>query len=97
MDIATQIATLALVYFLACISPGPDFIVVTSHALSGRKAGLHAALGVACGCMLWVGLAILGLGFVLSGLAWLHQTLRMICAAVSGLSGRSSAGVGIPP
>ena len=78
MDLATQIATLALVHLLACISPGPDFINVAAHALSSRKAGIRAALGVASGCMLWACLAILGLGFVLSQAAWLYETLRVI-------------------
>lgn len=38
------------VHFLACMSPGPDFVLVSQQALSrGRAAGMLTALGIALG------------------------------------------------
>lgn len=38
------------VHFLACMSPGPDFVLVSQQSLGrGRAAGLLTALGIALG------------------------------------------------
>ncbi|MGV6872896.1 LysE family translocator [Pseudochelatococcus sp. B33] len=76
-----ELLTLAGVMLLACISPGPDFIAVTSHALNGRRAGLGAAVGVTGACGVWSTLAVFGLGVVLARMAWGYELLRLVGAA----------------
>jgi len=37
MEIATILVSIAAVHLLAIASPGPTFVVVTSHAIAGRR------------------------------------------------------------
>lgn len=77
MPYLAQLAAVAGVMLLACISPGPDLIAVTSHALSRRRAGLCAAAGIATSHALWATLAVFGLGLILAKLAWLYEGIRI--------------------
>ncbi|HEY3597928.1 MAG TPA: LysE family transporter [Paraburkholderia sp.] len=61
---AANLLTLAALYSITCMSPGPDFVNVTSHALSARKSGIFAAAGVALGCSVWSTAAVVGLDFL---------------------------------
>lgn len=81
MSFLPQLSALAGVMLLACASPGPDFVAVSSNALSGRRAGVLTALGVAAGCVLWATLAVFGLGVVLTRLGWLYSAVRLVGAA----------------
>ena len=50
------------VYFLACMSPGPDFVLVSQQVLSrGRAAGMLTALGIALGFGIHIIYSVLGL------------------------------------
>ncbi|MGI6246738.1 MAG: LysE family translocator [Pseudochelatococcus sp.] len=81
VEFLPQLLTLAGVMLLACISPGPDFIAVTSHSLLGRRFGLGAALGVGAACAIWAALAVFGFGVVLSRISWAYDILRLVGAA----------------
>jgi threonine/homoserine/homoserine lactone efflux protein len=72
-----QLATVAGVMLLGCISPGPDLIAVTSHALARRRPGLFAAFGIASSHALWATLAVFGLGLILAQVAWLYGAIRI--------------------
>lgn len=80
MTYLPQLLTLAAVLLLACISPGPDFIAVTSHALASRRRGLGVALGVAAACVIWASLAMFGLGMLLVRISWLYEAIRVVGA-----------------
>ncbi|HTH59027.1 MAG TPA: LysE family transporter [Paraburkholderia sp.] len=75
-DIA-QLAAIAGVMLLACASPGPDMLAVTSHAFARRRAGVCAAAGIATSHALWATLAVFGLGLILARLAWLYEGIRI--------------------
>lgn len=45
----TTCLTVAFINAIGLISPGPDFVVVTKHALQSRKAGIYTALGITFG------------------------------------------------
>jgi len=81
MSYFPQFAALAGVMLLACVSPGPDFVAVSSAALVDRRTGVLTALGVSLGCVLWAVLAVFGLGVVLTKLGWLYSTVRLMGAA----------------
>lgn len=63
---AGNLLTLASIYLITCVLPGPDFVNVTSHALSTRKSGMLVAAGVMLGCSVWSTVAVFGLGMVTS-------------------------------
>jgi RhtB (resistance to homoserine/threonine) family protein len=80
MSYAPQLLTLAGVMLLACVSPGPDFVAVSSNALASRRAGILVALGVAAGCVAWALLTVFGLGILLTRLGWLYSAIRFLGA-----------------
>lgn len=77
MNYAAQLAAIAGVMLLACVSPGPDMLAVTSHAFARRRAGVFAAAGIATSHALWATLAVFGLGLILARLAWLYEGIRI--------------------
>jgi len=81
MSYLPQLAALAGVMLLACVSPGPDFVAVSSAALVDRRTGVLTALGVSLGCVSWAVLAVFGLGVVLTELGWLYSAVRLFGAA----------------
>lgn len=81
MEYLSQLLTLSGIVFLACISPGPDFVAVTSNALNDRRSGMLVGLGIACAVILWATLAILGFGLLIKELFWLYEAIRLVGAA----------------
>ena len=77
MSYFPQLAAVAGVMLLGCISPGPDLMAVTSHALVKRRPGLFAAFGIATSHALWATLAVFGLGLILAQVAWLYGAIRI--------------------
>ena len=76
-----QLMTIALVFLLGAMSPGPDFVAVTSHALTSRCAGFQVAAGITVAIAIWAALAMFGLGVLLVQIGWLYMTVRLIGAA----------------
>ncbi len=82
MDYTSSLATIAGVVLLGCLSPGPNFLVVTSRALTmSRQAGVLAGLGVALASLTWASLTIAGLALMLQHAAWLLTALQLTGAA----------------
>jgi len=77
VDYIAQLFTIGAVILLACVSPGPDFMAVTSNALVSRQRGLGVALGTSVGIALWAVLAVVGLGVLLNTIAWLYDAIRI--------------------
>ncbi|MCR8825596.1 LysE family translocator [Pseudosulfitobacter koreensis] len=64
MDIA-QAWIIATITWLAVISPGADFAVVSRNSsLFGQRAGLASSVGIASGCFVHIAYAILGLALI---------------------------------
>ncbi|WP_159912858.1 LysE family transporter [Pantoea sp. 18069] len=81
MDYLPQLITLCGIILLACASPGPDFVAVTSHSLQDRRSGVFVGLGIACAVTVWATLAILGFGLLIQEMFWLYEFIRMAGAA----------------
>lgn len=81
MTYLPQLFAIASIILLACISPGPDFVAITSNALTSRRNGMMVALGVALGCVVWAALAVFGLGVLLTRIGWLYSVVRYLGAA----------------
>jgi len=55
------------VFFLAVISPGPDFVVAVKNSVLGsRKLGIMTALGFAVGVCFHTGYTLIGLAAIIS-------------------------------
>ncbi len=70
------------IHAVALVSPGPDFAIVTRLAIvSGRRAGLWAAAGVASAIGVYVLFCVLGMSLVLTALPGLSRLLSA-CGAL---------------
>ncbi|MEM6162621.1 threonine export protein RhtC [Erwinia sp. P6884] len=70
--------TVALVHFIALMSPGPDFFFVSQTAASrSRKEAMYGVLGITLGIVIWAGVALMGLHLILQKMAWLHQVIMV--------------------
>ncbi len=78
MDYASSLATLAGTMALSVMSPGPNFMVVTSTTMRvSRNAGLMAGLGLAAASLTWALLSVAGLGVILSHAPWAGSLVRL--------------------
>ena len=73
---------MATAHFLAVVSPGPDFAVVTRHAITwGRRCAMYTSVGVGCAILLHISYTLLGLGLMLSQTPWMFDVLKYVAAA----------------
>jgi threonine/homoserine/homoserine lactone efflux protein len=78
----TQSLALSGVLLLGAMSPGPDFVLVTrSAALSGRRAGMACALGIAAGVLVWASTTALGIAGLLATSAVAFTVVKLAGAA----------------
>ncbi len=81
MEYLGILGSIAGVFLLACLSPGPVWVVITSTSIAvSRRAGVLTGLGVAGATLTWATLAGLGLG-LLAQLAWLTVAIKLAGAA----------------
>lgn len=73
----SRLITVYVVYLLAAMSPGPAVVYVMRTSVGSRGLGLSAAMGVATGTALWVGVAALGLSALLKDSPRLMDAIRV--------------------
>lgn len=77
-----QVIAFASVIQLGAMSPGPDFaVVVRQAAVTGRRGGMAAALGVAAGVFVWATAAALGVAALLAASATAFTVTKVAGAA----------------
>ena len=80
LDIA-QAWIIATITWLAVVSPGADFAVVSRNSsLFGQSAGLASSVGIASGCFVHVAYAILGLALISQYFPDFFEYVRIIGA-----------------
>lgn len=79
MEFLPIIAAILFVDFLALISPGPNFVLATSAAVSkSRRHAVWTACGIAMGSLAWAGAAALGIASVFEALPLLGFVLKVL-------------------
>ncbi|MFI5345237.1 MAG: LysE family translocator [Elusimicrobiota bacterium] len=73
-----RLLTVYVVYLLAAMSPGPAVVYVMRTSVGSRWYGRLAALGVATGTALWVGVAALGLSAFLKNAPGVMAAIRAV-------------------
>lgn len=74
--------TIGLIALFACMSPGPDFIVVAKHAFShNRQSAIMASLGIGSGIIIHSSYCVLGLALVISQSLLLFSLIKYLGAA----------------
>jgi threonine/homoserine/homoserine lactone efflux protein len=70
------------IWFLAVISPGPDFLVTVRSATGrSRRHGILTGLGVSTAILVWATASMLGLSVLLLRISWIYDVIRMMGAA----------------
>lgn len=83
-----NLASFLLIYSLAIISPGPNFIMVANTSLAGsRRVALLAALGVAVGSGIFALAGMLGLIVLVKTLPYFRQVMPFIGGGYLGYLG----------
>ncbi len=78
MSYPGTLAMLAGVIAVIVISPGPNFMIVTSTTMRvSRGAGLMAGLGLAAATLAWALLSVAGLGVMLSHAHWAYRLIKV--------------------
>jgi len=73
--------TLAGVWAIALISPGPDFAATVQYATAhSRRHGIFVALGVTSALTFWIIGSMVGLGLLLARASWLIEVIRTLGA-----------------
>lgn len=76
-----QVLALAGVMLLASMSPGPDFVIVIRNAaVSGRRAGIASAAGVALGIFVWSLVTAVGIAGLLAASAIAYTVVKLVGA-----------------
>ena len=77
METLVALLGLSLIWLLAVMTPGPNF-VVTSQAAAGRSRAeaMWIAVGVSLAASVWAAATMAGLGLLLSEAGWLARTLK---------------------
>ncbi len=79
MDNLASILLLLPIHFAVMVSPGPNFVLLSTMALSiNRLAAVQAAFGVAVGSLIWMVAAALGISAILQALPALGLVLKVI-------------------
>ena len=74
-----QVISIFLISLLGAMSPGPDFAIVTRHALTGsRRAALFATLGIAAALLVHVTYCSLGIGLLLVESPRVFRTVQIL-------------------
>jgi len=81
MDYTNTFLFIRIVFLLALMSPGPNNVAITTHAMKSRWSGVLVAYGVSTASVTWATLAIAELGFIIASLPWLLEALRILGAA----------------
>ena len=73
-----SLATIAGVWFVTVLSPGPNFLA-TAYTASrqSRRLGLIVVAGIAAGTTVWATASLLGLGLLFLSAAWLYQAFKI--------------------
>lgn len=72
----------ALVALALAVTPGPNMVYLLSRTLSqGRRAAYLSLAGVACGFLVFMALAVLGITALLVAIPYAYDTLRLLGAA----------------
>lgn len=98
-----ELVSLSLIALLGAMSPGPDFAIVTSYALSGsRKKALLASLGISLAILIHIAYTFFGLAYILQESTFLFKLIQVIGAIYLSyigikliLSKNQSANIGV--
>ncbi len=81
MSYLSQFLAVAVIHFLALVSPGPDFAMISRSSLVySRRTGIYSALGLALGILVHVTYSLVGIGLIISKSILLFSIIKYLGA-----------------
>ncbi|MDO8469085.1 MAG: LysE family transporter [Candidatus Peribacter sp.] len=81
MSHLSQFFAVAVIHFLALVSPGPDFAMISRSSLVySRRTGIYSALGLALGILVHVTYSLIGIGLIISKSILLFSIIKYLGA-----------------
>ena len=78
LSIATILLSVAGLWTLAVVTPGPNFFLTAQAAVSrSRRVALWGVLGIACGTVIWGLCGFLGVALLFRAVPWVYGTLKL--------------------
>ena len=78
-NMVTIFVTVAIAHFLALLSPGPDFVLVTKSALQNKKStAIGVASGIASANALYIALCLIGVGALITQSVILISAMKLL-------------------
>ena len=75
-----QFLEVAILHFLAVISPGPDFALISRQTLLyGRKTSIYTSIGIAVGILFHIVYCIIGMEFISTSFIF-QKVLTIFCS-----------------
>ncbi|MBM3548180.1 MAG: lysine transporter LysE [Alphaproteobacteria bacterium] len=75
---ATVLAGISTIWFIAHLSPGPDFLVTVRVAMTQtRMAAMRTVLGICVGTIAWCVAVFFGIGLLFNALPWLYTAIKL--------------------
>ncbi len=77
-----ELLTVAVIHFLAVMSPGPDFALTCRNSIVySRRTGIYTSIGLALGILVHVTYCLLGIGLLISKSIYLFSLIKYLGAA----------------
>jgi len=81
MSALEQFLLIAMVHFLAVLSPGPDFALILKQSIRyNRRIAIYTSFGIATGIIVHVTYSLVGIGLVIASDERLFTALKYIAA-----------------
>lgn len=81
MEYVSTILTVAFIHFLAVVSPGPDFMMITRNSLVySRKTGIYSAIGLGLGISVHITYSLIGIGLIIARSILLFSVIKLLGA-----------------
>lgn len=81
-DSLTILAAVAVLWALAAVSPGPNFVMTAQIAITrSRRDGLMAVAGIGFGTVIWGFAGCFGIQALFAAAPWLYAGLKLLGAA----------------
>jgi len=77
-ELWTSFATIAGVWLVTVMSPGPNFLATVHTTMrDGRRNGLIVSGGIGIGTAIWAAASLIGLGALFQSAAWAYQAVKI--------------------
>lgn len=82
MELSTLLFSVAFVWGIAVVTPGPNFFI-TAHTAMGRsrRSAIFIVLGISSGTIIWALSGFFGINLLFKTIPWIYSSLKLLGGA----------------